>query len=507
MIKKYLTQIEKCVLENKLETVLFLGIFLVGFFVRVYRISDTLPFLGDEGRDALIVKRMIVDKDFTLIGPVTSVGNMYLGPFYYYMMLPAMVITDLDPVGPAYMVAVIGVITLIFVYMVGRSWFGIRAAVFGSLFFSLSAMVVKWTRTSWNPNPMPFFSLILIWAMYKYYEQRKAGYLLLAAVCLGIVLQLHYFGLVLAGVIGVIWFAGLIENRNDKKFVKKTFICSFIGLVAVLVLLSPLFVFDFRHEFLNYKAISLFFSERTPDFSLWQSLKNTEGRLHQLIGGLFTIGWMRNLSFIYLLSVLGGFVVGIKDKKTRRASIVVLVWFLVGILGLAVYSGDVYPHYMGYIFIPPFLSIGIFLSYLSRRKVGVVISSLLVGYFCYLNISNTPFLKPLGWDVRDVERLSEIIYEDVGQEDFNIVWISPVKDYRAMNYRFFLEKMGKRPLGVENYDGAEVLYVIVEGVNVDPVNYETWELSKFGKAKVVDVIRVERGPVVYKLRKAEGESE
>ena len=37
-----------------------LTILLVGAYLRLYKINEYLTFLGDEGRDVLIVKRMIV---------------------------------------------------------------------------------------------------------------------------------------------------------------------------------------------------------------------------------------------------------------------------------------------------------------------------------------------------------------------------------------------------------------------------------------------------------------
>src|SRR3989344_8231046 len=89
-----------------------LGIILfIGGFLRLYRIGDYMAFLGDEGRDVLVVKRIIVDHDFTLLGPITSVGLMHLGPAYYYFMVPFLALSRLDPVGPAVMAALFSLAT------------------------------------------------------------------------------------------------------------------------------------------------------------------------------------------------------------------------------------------------------------------------------------------------------------------------------------------------------------------------------------------------------------
>ncbi len=84
-------------------------VLLVSAFTHLYRIDKTFVFHNDEGRDALISYRMIDTKRPVLLGPETSVGNMYLGPFYYYLMVPALALSGLNPVGPAIMVAFLGI--------------------------------------------------------------------------------------------------------------------------------------------------------------------------------------------------------------------------------------------------------------------------------------------------------------------------------------------------------------------------------------------------------------
>ena len=59
---------------------ILLAILLLGAYMRLHQIEGYMTFLGDEGRDVLVVKRMIVDGKFTLLGPTASVGGFFLGP-------------------------------------------------------------------------------------------------------------------------------------------------------------------------------------------------------------------------------------------------------------------------------------------------------------------------------------------------------------------------------------------------------------------------------------------
>jgi len=174
------SKIKRWIKENRFEAVTLLIILLIGAYLRLYKIDEYMTFLGDEGRDAIVVRRLIVDFDPILIGPRTSIGDMYLGPLYYYMMAPALALSFLSPVGPAVMIALLGIVTIFFVWWVGREWFpsahsakaqgrleqGRKAPRSGQVsvagliaasLYAISPTVIVLSRNSWNPNIMPFF--------------------------------------------------------------------------------------------------------------------------------------------------------------------------------------------------------------------------------------------------------------------------------------------------------------------------------------------------------------
>src|SRR3989338_1948998 len=115
--------------EQKTLFLLFILVLLLAAFLRFYKLSEYMTFLGDEGRDALIIKDMLINHHFPLIGPPTSVGNIYLGPLYYYMMAVSMVVFWLNPVASAGMNAAIGILTVAFIYYLGKSWFSQKTTI------------------------------------------------------------------------------------------------------------------------------------------------------------------------------------------------------------------------------------------------------------------------------------------------------------------------------------------------------------------------------------------
>ncbi|MCX6704440.1 MAG: hypothetical protein NTZ07_03265, partial [Candidatus Woesebacteria bacterium] len=134
--------------DNKTEAIILGVILALAAVLRLYKIDQYMTFLVDEGRDVIIVRRFLTELRPPLIGPGTSIGNMYLGPLYYYMMAPALLFANFSPVGPAVQIALLGVATVFFVWFAGRVWFGKTAGLISAGLYAISPTVINFSRSS-----------------------------------------------------------------------------------------------------------------------------------------------------------------------------------------------------------------------------------------------------------------------------------------------------------------------------------------------------------------------
>src|SRR3989339_2262188 len=116
-------------------------VFLLGIFLRLYRFEGFVTFLGDQGRDAIIVNRIITLEHFPAIGPPTSVGQVYLGPFYYYFIAPWLLFFNHQPVGPAFGVAIFSCLYLLINYLIVTKLFDKKIAVISTFLLSFSTVL------------------------------------------------------------------------------------------------------------------------------------------------------------------------------------------------------------------------------------------------------------------------------------------------------------------------------------------------------------------------------
>src|SRR3989344_4823774 len=141
-------------------------ILLFAAFLRLYKIGAYMNFLGDEGRDMIAIYE-ILHGNLTLLGPASSVGGLFLGPIYYYFAAPFLFLSRYDPVGPSIMAALFGVASVFLVYKIGKEFFGEGAGIIASLLYAISPVVIIYSRSSWSPNIVPFFSIATLYLMFK----------------------------------------------------------------------------------------------------------------------------------------------------------------------------------------------------------------------------------------------------------------------------------------------------------------------------------------------------
>ena len=228
---------------------------LLALFLRLYRIDEYMTFLGDEGRDARVL-RDLLQGNLVFIGPQTSIGNMYLGPLYYYLTAPALFLSRLNPVGPAIMVAFLSVLTIYLTYLIAKKWFGLKVAFLSLILFTISPVAIIYSRSSWNPNPMPLFSLLFVYSLHQAIIKGKFKYFFAGSIALAFALQMHYLGLLLIPV-ALFWIGLLyITIKNKHKYLLELRIYLLRSFLVFVVLMSPLVFFDLKHNFANFNATS-----------------------------------------------------------------------------------------------------------------------------------------------------------------------------------------------------------------------------------------------------------
>ncbi len=472
------------------EMIAIFSILIISLFLRLYKIDQYMTFLGDEGRDALVLREIVLGQHVPLIGPGTSIGNMYLGPLYYYLTAPAIAIAKLSPVGPAVEVALFGVLTVGLIWWIGRQWFGRISALVSSVLYAIAPTVIIYSRSSWNPNIMPFFALLAIYSIWKVWRFGYWRWLLVTAISMAFVLNSHYLGLILLPTICFVWLLRK-KTPESKKY-------SLLALIIFCVCMSPLLFFDLRHNWQNSRAVKQFFTNRenTVNLKAYKSFPKIIPTTSAISETLLAAKKPQlNIYIIIFVSVT--FIYAAFSKKISKDIGFLLLWFFIGCVGLSLYKQHVYDHYYGFLFPVPFLLFGFCISILLHQKnilvksMAVIISSAVI----FINLSQNPLKFSPNNQLKNTQMISEFIKEKSSDQPFNLALLSK-SNYDA-SYRYFLT-LNQSQYKKIDHQKTNQLYVICEYQPCSPIGNPLWEIAAFGWAKIDSVWNVS-GVEIYRL--------
>ncbi|MEK7533242.1 MAG: glycosyltransferase family 39 protein [Patescibacteria group bacterium] len=508
-----------------IPTIALCVILLLGAYLRLYRISEYMTFLGDEGRDMLVIKRMIVDHTFTLLGPTASVGGFFLGPIYYYFMLPFVWASGLNPAGAAVMVALFGIGTIYLVYRLGRDicdqWVGLTAAAL----YSVSPLVIAYSRSSWNPNLVPFFSTLLVLLLWHSVAKKNPNLLFWVGVVLGIGLQLHYLFLFLFPVVGI-WY--LVYGRSVGWF--KYYL---LGVIGFIIGYGPFLAFELRHGFPNTISIINFLREGEGtglvSVTFWKNITDVSYRLFGRlvfrlpppeqwvnIPDFAQYVWAAGTKFsifvsLGLLLAYGTRFLKVPWKKKTQAEddphplygvVLFLVWFIIPVLLFGFYKKGIYDYYFGLFFALPFVLTALVLRSVRLHWVGKTATLVIVAGLLYLNWEGRPFKFQPNNQLGQAQMIAKAAYDKTGGNPYNFALLTQSNSDHV--YRYFFEIWGNPPVAIENAQKdpgrksvTEQLIIICEERECKPLGHPLWEIAGFGRAEIdgewpVSFVRVMR---------------
>ncbi|MDO8269462.1 MAG: glycosyltransferase family 39 protein [Candidatus Levybacteria bacterium] len=497
-------KIRKYFADHKIEILILLVILLVASFLRLYRIADYMTFLGDEGRDAIVAKD-ILRGDFTLLGPRASAGDFFLGPIYYYMMAPFLLLTNYDPVGPAIMVALFGIATVFLVYYVGKNFFDSKAGLIAASLYAVSPLVVAYSRSSWNPNPMPFFSLLMLFLLYLAVKRKDLKVFALTGFLLGIAMQLHYLTTFVAVIIFFFVLLGgkLVYKKWDFKKIIINYFAIFGGF---LIGFSAFLLFEVRHGFPNLRTILNFIIEGNQENTAlnYSFLGNIWDVFYRLFARLLTKFpppeqvnvsesitlqiWQIATIILALAIIL--FLFRFKDKLVV---LLLSLWLILGIVLFGFYSKSIYDYYLGFMFPLPFLLVGNFFSRLStnrwHKKVGLITSITAVAFLIWFNIQGASFRYPANKQKDQAKTIANFVLDKTGGKPFNFALLTRGNSDHV--YRYFFEIANRAPVSIENptidperKSVTDQLLVVCEYQECQPLGNPLWEVAGFGRAEI-----------------------
>lgn len=490
--------------DEKPLFLLMMGVFLLAVFLRFYRLSDYMTFLGDEGRDAIIVKEMITTHHLRFLGPPMSVGNIYLGPLYYYLMAVAMGIFAINPVAAAGMDALIGVLTVVLIYYLGKVWFNRESGLVAAFLYAISPVTIIYSRSSWNPNPTPFFALLAILGLHKMHQKGNFNWLILVGAALSAAMQMHYLAMLLIPVAGVLWIYEIGDRIVSKKPSKNLVVGTFSGIVSFILVMLPFLLFEFKNGLPNLRAMVKILTNtdtiQTQTVSAFEKIYSfySYNLINRYMAGQNNL--VSVILAILVLIPLVVLIVGLVKKRVNWPILTLIVWLFVGLVGISLYPQNIYDHYLMSFNPAPFLLFGSLIYLMEKFKpefknyyrLGMIV---LLVILAWANWQHNPLNYPPNKQLARTQQVAEFVIQSSSNQPFNFALLAK-NNYDAA-YRFYLDQYGHKSWDLP-VDVATQLFVVCEDAICNPINNPKYEIAAFGWAKIDSEVNF-AGVKIYRL--------
>lgn len=391
---------------GKKRLIIFLLFFLLSLVLYFNKFGRLLTFDADQEYYAYQYVQIFLNHKFTLIGIETSIGGMFVGPLYTYFSAFIYWLFHGNPIGifwvTLFLVSFQSSLTYWFFSLLKSEKVGIVAGLLTLFSYSL------WNK-AFSPSAINFlypFGLLFLFCLSQVINKKK--YILWLCLLLGISLHLH-FSLWLFFPVVLIFFIRrhLINRHNVIELIS--------GSIIILVFLSPLLLFDTRHNFLISKNLINFigqsFFNRLTDNNIFSHALKVANSFVEVLTNYLSVN--PNILVNGLIgAVLLFFMIKItKDYILQIAALIFTVTFLF----FSFYNGPL-PDYYFYILIAPFIYVlALFIIEINKYKIISIpiYLFLLVLIIQYLQTMNSVF-NPYNF-YRKLDAVKYIKYQSQGK--------------------------------------------------------------------------------------------
>jgi 4-amino-4-deoxy-L-arabinose transferase-like glycosyltransferase len=233
--------------KPKFFTAALLVAILLGLLLRGYQLQQRFLYTHDNDLNSWIVKDVVVDHHLRLIGQLTSAPGIFIGPLFYYLLIPFYLLSGMDPGGSLYFSLFIGLSAVVSIYYVVGRIHSPLAGKIAALLYAVSELVSRTEREVVPTTPVMLWTIWCYFAVNAVFRGEKKG-LLIAAILFALVWHLNLALILLAPVFVV----GFCLNLFRSKFTWRDLL---VPLVVFIILSAPLFLFESRHGFIQTRAL------------------------------------------------------------------------------------------------------------------------------------------------------------------------------------------------------------------------------------------------------------
>ncbi len=463
----------------------------------------------DMGRDMMAVKGIIYDHHLTLIGPYTSLGGVFQGPLWYYLLsIPTFLLRG-DPWGTVALMLVISLATAVIAFFFMNKLFGFSAAIITFLLIAISPEAVAAATYSWNPHPMWLLTALYTFFLFMVVSGKQKFHLLLWPT----ITLMSHFQTALAV---FLFFATLLFFLILKwKFNIKRYLM--FGLLISGVFFIPQAVFDVRHDFLMTRSVISLVKGEDRGLSVTNEVKDKklinfhkDQYINNFKSSFLSSEYITHFPAIVALISLSVFV---KRRRDFSKNEVLFIKTTLSIAVIVYLISMFYPFPLRYWYFTGFqmfyiLPVGLILSKLwnfSLGKAAIVLFVMSIVPFLFNRINELYVKHPEDNNyskIKSIKSAVDYIYKDAKGEEFGLLVFAP--PVYTPNYDYIVWWYGKNKYQyIPSLEKNGIFYLLMEPDPYKPFSYKGWMETVVVTGETIKQVKLPSGLIVEKRQSAD----
>lgn len=357
-------------------------ILALGIFLRTYRIYERFEFGHDGDLSSWIVKDIVINGHPRLIGQLTSAEGIFVGPLFYYLLIPFFLLTNMDPVGVTLLGVIIGALTIISYYFVLSKLFNKISGLTAAFLHAVSIGATGFDR--WIVPTLPV-KLWAIWYLYSLIKLARGNFshLPFLGILVGLIWNIH---IALYPALLAIPAAILVSRKLPAVRQLVFFILS----AAATSL--PLMIFEYRHNFIQTVSLINNFTVNRAGETGFAKLMHILNMLSLNNNLFFFLANPLSPPFrlpVFLMILLSALLLVKLNILKAKEVIVLFIWFAAIILFYTLTSTPISEYY--------FANLEIITVSIASLLIAVSIKSSPLGKFLIILLSAVILLKNISF--------------------------------------------------------------------------------------------------------------
>lgn len=414
----------------------FLGIILlISIFFRTYDIAGRYGYGHDAELFSWIVKDIVVNHHPRLIGQMTSAPGIFIGPLFYYLLVPFFLLFKMDSIAAVVPVTIIGVLTTFSYYLVFSKLFNKKAGLIAAF---MQAILLTWVGFDRSIVPSTPANLWTVWYFYALIQIARGKFWVLPVlgVLIGLIWHIH---IALLPALFAIPFSFLASKKLPK--IKEVI----LFLTALFITSLPLIIFEIKHNFIQTKSLIENFTTSHGGGVGWEKFIYIMNMVSRNINNLFISPYSlpATLKPVFPLSILALSLLLIKKKILTKKEILPLSTLFIGVVAFFTFSSSLVSEYYLYSIEIIFVAITILIfNLIIKKKIGFYLVIFILGSLFAKNLYH--FLTDYIYkkDYQERKAVVEFITLDAKTKGFPCIGISYITtpgENTGFRYFFYLK--------------------------------------------------------------------